>query len=86
MYSHILFDMDDTILDFQNAQFASFKYVLKKYDIRFSLEIYHYYENINHNLWRQFDEGSLSKDVVQNERFTQFFNVLNRDIDCTGGK
>lgn len=81
MYSHILFDMDDTILDFQKAQFVSFKCVLEKYDIPFSLEFYHCYEKINHNLWREFDEGALSKDVVQNERFTQFFNVLNRDID-----
>ena len=31
MYTHILFDMDDTILDFQKAQLASFKYVLEKY-------------------------------------------------------
>lgn len=81
MYTHILFDMDDTILDFQKAQFVSFKYVLEKFDIPFSLEAYHSYEEINHSLWRQFDEGILSKDAVQSERFTQFFNAMDRDID-----
>ena len=40
MYSHILFDMDDTVFDFQKAQFVSFKYVLAKYDITFSENIY----------------------------------------------
>lgn len=81
MYSHILFDMDDTILDFQAAQLVSFKCVCEKYDIPFSSEIYHLYEGINHNLWKKFDEGLLSKDVVQTERFTHFFNALNRTID-----
>lgn len=81
MYAHILFDMDDTILDFQKAQFVSFKYVLEKLGIPFSLEAYHSYEEINHSLWRQFDEGILTKDAVQRERFTQFFNTMNRNID-----
>lgn len=81
MYSHILFDMDDTIFDFQKAQFVSFKYVLAKYNIIFSENIYRMYCDINHNLWRQFDEGVLSKDTVQNERFTQFFNVLGKNIN-----
>jgi len=47
MYSHILFDMDDTILDFQKAQFVSIKYVLAKYNIPYSDDIYHLYKNIN---------------------------------------
>ena len=82
MYSHILFDMDDTILDFQKAQFVSLKYVLAQYNIPFSLDIYHRYEEINHKLWRQFDAGLLTKDIVQNKRFTQFFIELGKDIDC----
>lgn len=81
MYSHILFDMDDTILDFQKAQFVSFKCILKKYDVPFSLEVYHNYENINHSLWRQFDKGILSKDIVQTERFVRFFGALGKKID-----
>lgn len=81
MYSHILFDMDDTILDFQKAQFVSIKYVLAKYNIPYSDDIYHLYKNINHNLWGQFDEGKMSKDTVQQERFTRFFKTLGEDID-----
>ena len=36
---------------------------------------------INHNLWGQFDEGKMSKDTVQQERFTRFFKTLGEDID-----
>lgn len=83
MYSHILFDMDDTILDFQKAQMVSFKCLLEKYSVPFSLEAYHNYENINHSLWRQFDEGVLSKDIVQTDRFVQFFKTIGKEIDGT---
>jgi len=81
MYTHILFDMDDTILDFQKAQLVSFKYVLEQYAISFSEDIYLCYEQINHLLWKQFDEGTISKDVVQNERFSRFFDTLGKQAD-----
>jgi len=81
MYSHILFDMDDTLLDFQKAQFVSFNAVLEKYGVPFSTDTYYRYENINHSLWHQFEEGLLTKEIVQNERFTQFFNIMGLKID-----
>ena len=81
MYTHILFDMDDTILDFQKAQLASFKYVLEKYGTQFSEDIYLCYEDINHFLWSKFDEGAISKDVVQNERFARFFDAIGKHVD-----
>lgn len=81
VYTHILFDMDDTILDFQKAQLVSFKYVLEKYEISFSEDVYLRYEDINHFLWKQFDEGIISKDIVQNERFSRFFDTLGKQVD-----
>ena len=81
MYSHILFDMDDTIFDFQKAQYFSFRYVLEKYNIPFTADIYHRYETINHHLWKQFDEGVMSKDLIQKERFVQLFNAIGKKIN-----
>ena len=81
MYTHILFDMDDTLLDFQKAEYESFKRVLFFYNIPFSLELYEQYKSINHSLWKQFEAGQLSKVVVQNERFSAFFNCLNKRIN-----
>lgn len=66
MYSHILFDMDDTILDFQKAQFVSIKYVLAKYNIPYSDDIYHLYKNINHNCG-----GSLMKERCLKIQFSK---------------
>ena len=75
-YTHLLFDMDDTILDFQKAQIQRFKSVLKSYGIQFNSEAYCIYEEINHDLWRKFDAGHVTKDYVQITRFDQFFKSV----------
>lgn len=80
-YTHLLFDMDDTILDFQKAQIQSFKSVLKSYGIQFNSEAYCIYEEINHDLWRKFDAGHVTKDYVQITRFDQFFKRIGYSID-----
>lgn len=82
-YTHLLFDMDDTILDFQKAQYMSFQCVLETYHIHFTEESYHLYEEINHQLWGEFDSGLMSKDFVQNTRFARFFEQLGHRIDGT---
>lgn len=81
MYLHILFDMDDTLLDFQKAQFVSFNAVLREFRIPFSENVYHCYEKINHSLWHKFEEGLMTKEEVQNERFAQFFIAMGLKID-----
>ena len=82
-YTHLLFDMDDTILDFQKAQYTSFQRVLETYKIHYTEDSYHLYEGINHELWSRFDSGLISKDFVQNARFARFFEQLGYKIDGT---
>lgn len=81
MYDYILFDMDDTIFDFQRAQLLSFKGVLSKFNILYSLEYYNLYREINHELWQQFDNKKVSKDFVQTERFNHFFRAIGMNLD-----
>lgn len=82
MYSIILFDMDDTLFDFQKAQEVSIKNTLIKNNIVYSDSIYECYKKINHNLWIQFDQGKITKDYVQTERFYQLSKRLNQEFDC----
>ncbi len=81
MYNYILFDADNTLLDFDAAQFHSFSNVLHHYGIDFTETIYEKYLIINHALWHQFEKGVLSKESVQSQRFKILFDSLGYVID-----
>jgi 2-haloacid dehalogenase len=81
MYTNILFDADDTLLDFQKSQLYSFRKVLSSYLIPFTEQIYNDYLTINHQLWSELENGNISKDEVQSKRFTNLFHTINREIN-----
>lgn len=81
MYNHVLFDADNTLLDFDKAQLNSFKMLLAKFGLPFSDQIYQLYERINHSLWFQFEQGKISKEVVQEKRFEDFFSLIGVSVD-----
>lgn len=81
MYTHILFDLDDTLMDFQKCQYHSFKYVLSQYNISFTPQVYSCYKKINHELWQLFNMEKISKKEVENNRFTYFFKSIGKNIN-----
>ena len=81
MYNHVLFDADNTLLDFDRAQFNCLKILLEKYGFSFSNHFYQLYEEINHSLWFQFEQGKISKETVQEKRFEDFFSLLGVSVD-----
>ena len=81
MYNHVLFDADNTLLDFDRAQLICFKKVIEYYDLPFSEDTFQKYESINHVLWQMFEQGKIDKDSVQSLRFKKLFSYLNKIID-----
>ncbi len=81
MYTHILFDLDDTLMDFQKSQYNGFKYVLSQYNIPFTSQYYSCYVKINHELWRLFNMGEILKKEIENNRFTYFFKSIGKNIN-----
>lgn len=79
-YTHILFDADDTLLDFQSAQKCALSEMLQTYGFKLSSEIFSLYERINHSLWCQFEKREVSKDYVQTTRFDSLFSELNYSV------
>lgn len=82
MYSHFLFDADNTLLDFDKAQKLSFCSLLDDFSVQYSDEIYQQYETINHSLWNLFEVGKIDSQTVQEKRFELFFQQIN--IKITG--
>ena len=80
-YKYLLFDLDDTLLDFGKAQTLAFKKLLEDENIEYSNELFEQYETINKSLWRSFERGEISNKVVTSERFIRFFALFDRVID-----
>lgn len=79
-YTHVLFDADDTLLDFRHSQKCALSELLQLHGLAPSSDIFALYEGINHSLWHQFEKGEVSKDYVQTTRFDALFSALNYNV------
>lgn len=78
-YKFLLFDVDDTLLDFQKAEEMAFKKLLSRYDIEFKKEYYDIYQSENKRLWLEFELEHISKKEIFDNRMIPLFNELNID-------
>lgn len=80
-YTHILFDIDDTIFDFPSAEKAALESVFKYLHLDLTPAIHQTYTAFNRKLWDQIDKGQLTRDQMQAMRFSTFFKKeFNLDI------
>ena len=80
-YKFLLFDVDDTLLDFQKAEFEAFKMLLSEYNVEYSDEIYEMYRNENHRLWKEYELGFIKRHEIFDNRLKPLFKYLNIDSD-----
>lgn len=81
-YDLLLFDADDTLLDFKKSEAISFKIILEKNGITLDSNFLHeQYMVINNLLWAQHAEGLVSKDFLKVERFRKLLADNNLTAD-----
>lgn len=81
-YDFLLFDADDTLLDFKKSEDISFKMVLERSGISGDIKTLHEnYKQINNLLWAQQAEGLISKDFLKVERFRKLLSDNNLEGD-----
>ncbi|WP_181186108.1 YjjG family noncanonical pyrimidine nucleotidase [Alkalicoccus urumqiensis] len=73
---NVLFDLDDTLLDFQAAQEYALSKLFTQHDIPLTAEIKQRYKEINRNLWSAYEEGEVAKSFVLTARFEHLFEEL----------
>lgn len=81
MYSYILFDLDNTILDFDLAEIDCFKKLLNHYNVNYSLAYLETYKSINEELWKSIERGEIAKTSALNSRFSRFFTEIGHEVD-----
>ena len=83
MYKNILFDLDDTVLDFAKSERFALQQIFEYYNIPFVSEHIAKYKQINHELWVQFESGQIERDVIFERRFPDFLKMYGHDITGT---
>lgn len=80
-YSLFLFDLDDTLLDFQASEKLCFKETCLHFGLGEMLEELHRtYKFENNILWAKLEKGEVDKDFLKIERFRKTLQHHNLDI------
>lgn len=78
-YTTVLFDADNTLLDFDMAEKNALKQVLNEIGINVTEEIAALYSRINLSYWRAFERGEVTKAELRTRRFGDLFGKLGVD-------
>jgi len=76
-YEWLLFDLDNTLLDFNVSEHYALGKVLETVGIVFNETHLSIYEKINRQCWDDFDAGKLPQGAINNLRFSRFLTALN---------
>ena len=82
-YTTILFDADDTLLDFKRSERTALQRVLHEYGLLASETVLSRYSAINAGLWRAFERGEVTKEELKRERYRRLFAEfkMGQDLD-----
>ena len=77
-----LFDLDDTLLDFRASEKLSFVRTMRELGFDGALDsLFLEYQAINLALWKRFELGTVSKDLLKVERFRATFERYGLALD-----
>ena len=76
MIKYILFDLDDTLFDFQKAERLALSRTLKELGIEPEEKILRRYNELNLAQWKRLERGELNLDQVKTERYRLLFGEL----------
>ena len=80
-YKILLFDADETLLDFPASEKEALKKVLEHFGIRYSEEFRATFSAINLALWKQLEKGLVTRDIIRIRRFEQFVQTTGITAD-----
>ena len=76
-YYCVLFDADNTLLNFDAAESKALAETLVNYGIEPDAETVQTYRTINEELWRALEKGQIKREKLMSERFTRFLKAID---------
>ena len=83
MHHNLLFDLDQTLLDFHASERLGVRFVLEQNGLEFTEELYQSFKQINKSLWLEFEKGSITKPELFVTRFRCLFDQCGCDTEKT---
>ncbi len=80
-YSTLLFDNDNTLMDFYAAERQGIERAFKKNGVPYSAELLKLYSEINQSFWEMFERGEIEKSEIYEGRFKRFAEVTGYRFD-----
>ena len=81
-YSVILFDIDDTLLDFPKSEREALCEALMLSGIELDDEMISTYQKINYELWKALERKEISRDELMTRRFKDFAGFYGFNINA----
>lgn len=79
MHHNLLFDLDQTLLDFHASEHLALRAVMEANGQRFTEKNYDYFKQINKKLWIEFEKENISKTELFETRFKLLFEACGCD-------
>lgn len=80
-YTTLLFDVDDTLLDFGKAEDNAVTKLFGSYDIPLTDENKKRYVEHNRSLWKKLEKKEITREQLFKIRFTEFFGMMGVEAD-----
>ncbi|WP_010630861.1 YjjG family noncanonical pyrimidine nucleotidase [Sporolactobacillus vineae] len=80
-YKTLLFDVDNTLLDFDAAEDAALHRLFQEQGVVLTPEIKADYQIMNQQLWKSYEDGKIDRTQAVNSRFSLLFKTYGKDVD-----
>lgn len=83
-YDILLLDADGTLFDFHRAEREALQKMLTDRGIACDEQVLETYRTINNSLWRQLEDGTITREELLSSRFARLFEALHLDCSSEG--
>ena len=80
-YTTLLFDADNTLLDFDANEAYSFRAMLKELGEPYTEELFQTYRRLNLELWKRIERQEIEAEAGVNQRFATLMQRYGRKVD-----
>lgn len=77
----LLFDIDNTLLDFDTSEARALQRFFTDNTKLDPHQLIQVYDGINQQLWHEYETGAIDKDTLVNTRFAKLFSHFGQQID-----